>query len=203
VAATLISGEEWLRHPGSVGKPTVGEIRILDENHDEVPTGEIGEIWMRPSKGTSTPYHYLGGEAESLPDGWESQGDLARVDDEGYIYLADRKPDMILVGGSNVYPAEIEAALEEHPAVLGTCVIGLPDEDYGSRVHAVVQCSDTGSDTGSDSVTEDELLEFLRERLVSYKLPRSVEFVDHPLRDEAGKVRRAQIRAERLPVARP
>ncbi|WP_020673666.1 AMP-binding protein [Amycolatopsis nigrescens] len=189
-AGCLISGTEWLEHPGSVGRVRQGEMRILDDEHQDVPTGEVGEIWMRPDPGGPLTYRYLGDTATTLPGGWESQGDLGRMDADGYLYLADRKPDMILVGGSNVFPAEVEAALDEHPAVLSSCVIGLPDDDYGNLVHAVVQVS--------TPVTEEELLAHLRERLVSYKLPRRIEFVDRPLRDEAGKIRRAQVRAERL-----
>ncbi|WP_158890533.1 AMP-binding protein [Amycolatopsis anabasis] len=188
-AGCLISGREWLAHPGSVGRVAAGEIRILDADHHDVPAGEIGEIWMRAGEDAPATYEYLGGTAETLPGGWESQGDLGRLDADGYLYLADRKPDMILVGGSNVYPAEVEAALEEHPAVLSSCVVGLPDDEYGNRVHAVVQAS---------GVSEEDVMEHLRSRLVTYKLPRAIEFVDYPLRDDAGKVRRAQVRAERL-----
>ena len=104
------------------------------------------------------------------------------MDAEGYLYLTDRDTDMILVGGANVYPAEVEAALEEHPRVRGSCVIGLPDEDLGNVVHAIVQVD--------GEVGDAELLTHLRDRLAPYKLPRSFERVNEPLRDEAGKVRR-------------
>jgi bile acid-coenzyme A ligase len=115
---------------------------------------------------------------------------MGRVDAEGYVYLSDRLTDMIVVGGSNVYPAEVEAALDEHPAVRSSCVIGLPDEDLGNAPHALV-------DLVAD-VTDDDLRVFLRERLAPYKVPRSFERVDEPLRDDAGKVRRSALRAARL-----
>ena len=113
-------------------------------------------------------------------------------DADGYLYLGDRMQDMILSGGANIYPAEVEAAIQEHPAVRSVCVIGLPDEDKGNLVYAIVEAD-------PDALAEQELLEFAAERLAKYKLPRVVEFVDAPLRDEAGKVRRAALRKERLP----
>src|SRR5262249_24469358 len=99
---------------------------------------EVGEIYMRRAPGTAETYKYVGATAKTLPDGWESLGDLGWFDEDGYLYLADRRTDMILVGGSNVYPAEIEAALEQHPAVQSCAVIGLPDDDLGARIPAIV-----------------------------------------------------------------
>lgn len=189
-AATLISGEEWLAHKGSVGRVARGQMRILDAEHRDVPAGVVGEIWMRTDPGAPATYHYLGQEAASLAGGWESLGDLGRFDEDGYLYIADRKPDMIVVGGANVYPAEIESALDEHPSVQSSCVIGLPDDEYGNSVHAVIQ-SEAPLDVAA-------LLAHLRERLDPHKLPRTFERVDHPLRDDAGKLRRYTIRAERL-----
>jgi bile acid-coenzyme A ligase len=113
------------------------------------------------------------------------------LDDDGYLYLGDRSQDMILVGGSNVYPAEVEAALAEHPAVSSCAVIGLPDEEMGNRVHAIVEA-------GPAAVGFEDLTTFVAERLAAYKRPRTVEFVDRPLRDDAGKVRRSKLRAERM-----
>ena len=127
----------------------------------------------------------------TLEGGWESLGDMGWFDEDGYLYLGDRLQDMILSGGANIYPAEIEAALNEHPAVHSCAVIGLPDEDRGNVVHAIVQAD-------AADVPVDELLVFLAERLATYKLPRTVEYVDEPLRDDAGKVRRTELRAARL-----
>jgi len=136
------------------------------------------------------PYRYVGATAKTAPDGWESLGDLGYLDDEGFVYLTDRDADMILVGGANVYPAEVEAALDEYPAVRSSCVIGLPHEDLGSVPHALVELVEPTSD--------DVLLAHLGERLAPYKLPRSIERVDEPLRDDAGKVRRSALRTARL-----
>ena len=190
IGGTLISGTEWLAHRGSVGKPTGGRrIRILDEDGRECPTGEIGEVFMMPPGGRGSTYRYIGAEARASRDGWESLGDLGYLDGDGYLYLVDRRTDMIVTGGANVYPAEIEAALDAHPSVLSSAVIGLPDEEFGQRVHAIVQASPPPSD--------DALRSHLAAHLVRYKIPRSFEYVDEPLRDEAGKVRRSALRDAR------
>ena len=189
-SATVIGGAEWLTHRGSVGRPIFGEIMICDAEGNELPAGEMGEVWMRSQRETPS-YRYVGATARVRDGGWESLGDMGYVDEEGYLYLGDRQQDMILTGGANVYPAEVESAINEHPAVRSCAVIGLPDEDKGNVIHAIVE-----ADAGS--VSERDLLDFLGERLVRYKLPRSVEFVDEPIRDDAGKVRRAALRAERL-----
>jgi bile acid-coenzyme A ligase len=115
------------------------------------------------------------------------------LDEDGYLYLGDRMQDMVLSGGANIYPAEVEAALQEHPAVRSVVVIGLPDDDLGNRLHAIVEAD-------AASVTEDDLRTFLADRVVRYKIPRTFEFVDEALRDDAGKVRRGQLRADRLPA---
>jgi bile acid-coenzyme A ligase len=189
-AATLINGNEWLEHRGSVGRCVIGEMEITDDAGNVLPPGEVGELWMRAPLGPT--YEYLGATARGREGGWESLGDLGWKDEDGYIYLADRLTDMVLVGGSNVYPAEVEAALDEHPAVLSSCVIGLPDEDLGNRLHAIVQA-------GTD-VSDEDLTAWCAERLTRYKVPRTFERVDTPLRDDASKVRRSQLRAERLPA---
>jgi len=188
-AFTVIGGRDWLAHPGSVGRP-YGEISVRDQAGAELPAGEVGKVWLRPGPGLAAPYRYIGAEAERLEDGWECLGDVGYVDVEGYLYLMDRDTDMILVGGANVYPAEIEAALDQHPQVLSSCVVGLPDDDLGSVPHALVQLR--------GEVTDDELRVHLAARLAPYKLPRSFERVAEPLRDDAGKVRRSHLRAERL-----
>jgi len=187
---TVISGEEWVERRGSVGRPVFGEMRVLDTEGNPLPPGEVGEIWMRRGADAPLPYRYIGARARARPDGWESLGDMGRIDADGYVYLSDRETDMILVGGSNVYPAEVEAALDEHPAVASSCVIGLPDEEYGNAVHAIVQTR--------ESLTGHELERFLGERLVKYKRPRTYEFVTTPLRGDDGKVRRTALRAQRL-----
>jgi bile acid-coenzyme A ligase len=189
-AVTTITGTEWLTHRGSVGKVTVGEMVAVGEDGSFLPPGEIGEIYMRRPAGAPPSYKYIGATAKTLDGGWESLGDIGYFDEEGYLYLADRRTDMILVGGSNVYPAEIEAALEEHDAVQSCAVIGLPDDDLGNKVHAIVQTKGV--------VDEAALRAHLADKLVTYKQPRSYEFVDEPLRDDAGKVRRSALREARL-----
>ncbi len=192
IGATMIGGREWLERRGSVGRVTPGAgIRILDHAGEDVAPGEIGEIYFRPAGGPGSTYHYLGAEPRRRGE-WESFGDLGWLDPDGYLYLADRRTDLIISGGANVYPAEVEAALDEHPAVSSCAVIGLPDEDMGNVVHAIVHLDPTVPEP-SDAT----LQEFLAERLVSYKIPRSIERVDGPVRDDAGKVRRSALRSDR------
>ena len=183
---TFVSGEQWLAHRGSVGVVVAGEMKVLDDDGNECPPGVVGEVYMRPSPGSAPTYRYVGATAKSR-DGWDSLGDLGHFDADGFLYLSDRRVDMFTVGGRNVYPAEIEAALSEHPDVLSCLVVGVPDEDLGQVPYALVQ---------TPGLDEASVLEFLRDRVESYKLPRTVEFVDTPLRDDAGKARRSAVRDE-------
>jgi bile acid-coenzyme A ligase len=191
-AVTMISGEDWRTHRGSVGRAVVGELVVLDRDGRQVPPGEVGEVWMRRGPDDPGPYRYIGAEPKGRAGGWESVGDMGWLDADGYLYLADRQTDMILIGGANVYPAKVEAALEAHPAIRSACVVGLPDEDLGSVPHAIVQ--------STVPVPDDELRAFLSERLSRFKVPRSFERVEEPLRDDAGKVRRSALRDARIPV---
>ena len=188
--ATIITGPEWLAHRGSVGKVQPGTVLITDEDGEQVGIGEMGEVWMRSLRDTPT-YKYVGAAARTREGGWESLGDMGRLDADGYLYLGDRAADMILSGGANIYPAEIESAIQEHPSVRSCAVIGMPDEDKGNTVHAIVEAN-------ISDVSENDLRLFLAERLVSYKVPRTFEYVDFALRDDAGKVRRSALRAERI-----
>ncbi len=189
-AVTIITGTEWLEHRGSVGRVTSGEMKVCDEDGNELPVGQQGEVWMRSTRDTPT-YEYVGADAKTLDGGWESLGDVGWFDADGYLYLGDRVADMILSGGANIYPAEVENALNEHPDVHSCAVIGLPHDDRGNDVHAIVQ-------SDAAQAPESELLAFLADRLAAYKLPRSFEYVTTPLRDDAGKVRRSALRAERI-----
>lgn len=190
---TVIDGAEWLAHPGSVGRPALGSrFRVLDAEARDSPVGTVGEVFMMPAGGPGSTYRYLGAEPRQV-DGWESLGDLGRLDEDGYLYLADRSADLVLSGGANVYPAEVEAALDSHPAVRSSAVFGLPDDDLGERVHAVVDVADASVETA-------ELMAHLADRLARYKLPRALEVVRDPLRDDAGKLRRSALRADRLGV---
>ena len=188
--STWITGTEWLDHKGSVGKLRGGgKVKVVDQEGNELPVGEIGELFMLPPGGQGSTYHYIGAEPKAMDGGWESLGDMGHVDAEGYIYLADRKTDMILSGGANIYPAEIEAAIDAFPGVRSSAVIGLPDEDMGQSVHAIIDAP--------TKIDDAALVHFLGDKLAPYKIPRSLEYVNEPLRDDAGKTRRSALLAER------
>ena len=187
-AAILITGEEWMHKPGSVGRAPPGALSVRDEDGNICPPNVVGEIFFAPE--TATRFHYVGGDARLDGEGRMSLGDLGYLDEDGYLFLSDRRTDMILRGGANIYPAEVEAALIEHPAICDAIVLGLPCEDYGARVHAVIQ--------PAKELPLDEIDSFVRARLAGYKCPESYELVDMPLRDEAGKIRRGALRDERL-----
>lgn len=194
IGTTVITGGEWLTHRGSVGRVMPGsQMRILDEDGKECAVGEIGGIYFLPDNGRNSTYSYIGAKNAAVGD-WETYGDLGYVDEEGYLYIADRRTDMIVSGGANIYPAEVEAAIDQHPDVKSSIVIGLPDADLGQRTHAIVQLADSARASAAD----DALRAFLAERLVRYKIPRTFEFTSEDLRDDAGKARRSQLRAERM-----
>lgn len=189
-ALTFVSGTQWLAHPGTVGVVVAGEMKVLDDDGNECPPGVVGEIYMRPTPGSTPTYRYVGTTAKSR-DGWDTIGDLGHyedADDGRYFFLSDRRVDMFTVGGRNVYPAEIESALAEHPEIMSCLAVGVPDDDLGQVPHALVQAT--------ADLTEESVCAFLAERLAGYKVPRAVEFVDRPLRDEAGKARRSAVREE-------
>lgn len=187
-AALLITGEEWLRKPGSFGKAPPELVTIRDESGAPCPPCEIGEIFFGGDAGTR--FHYIGAEAKLDDGGGLSLGDLGWIDADGYLFLSDRRSDMIIRGGANIYAAEVEAALGEHPAVADAVVVGLPCPDLGQRVHAIVQAD---ADLAIHAVDS-----FVRTRLAGYKCPESYEIVGDALRSDAGKVRRAALRDERL-----
>jgi len=196
--ATWISGSEWLQHKGSVGKCIRdSRVKILDEQGGECAPGEIGEVYMMPASGPGSTYHYIGAETKVADGGWETLGDVGWLDEDGYLYLADRRTDMIISGGANIFPAEVESALAEHPGVDTAVAIGLPDEDLGQAVHAIIY----SPPDYQEPLGEQDLRPFVEERLARYKTPRTYEFVDFSLRDDAGKVRRSQLRQERIDAA--
>lgn len=190
--STTIQGQDWLTHRGSVGKPVeTCEMKIVSEDGQTLPPGQVGEVYIRPLTGQGTTYRYLGAAAKAIEGGWESLGDMGWMDADGFLYLADRLSDMIIVGGANIYPAEVEAALDSFPGVRSSAVIGLPDDNTGNRLHAIIDRPEGPAD-------EKTLLAHLNQHLVRYKTPRTFEWVNEPLRDEAGKVRRSALRKERL-----
>ena len=162
----------------------------MDRDGQVVPTGEIGLVHFLPPGGAGSTYRYLGAEGRRTEEGWETLGDLGYLDADGYLYLTDRETDMIVSGGANVYPAEVEAAIDSFGAVRSSAVIGLPDEDLGQRVHAIVDAP--------GGLDEAGLRTHLREQLAGYKVPRTFECVAEPLRDDAGKVRRVALRDARM-----
>ena len=181
-------GPSGCRTPAVWDAPSWAEMQVRDPAGAPLPPGDRRDL-DAPRLGRARPYRYLGAEARTAGDGWESVGDMGSMDVEGYVYLADRTSDMLIVGGANVYPAEVESALREHPEVGTAVVIGLPHEDLGQVPHALLELE--------GEVTDEELRAHLAERLVSYKIPRSFERVSEPLRDDAGKVRRSALAAAR------
>lgn len=193
MGGTSISGREWLAHRGSVGRlPDNGTISVLDEAGTPCPPKQVGEIFFRPPGGPNSTYHYIGADAKSS-GAWQSYGDLGWTDEEGYLYIADRRTDLIISGGANIYPAEVEAAVDSHPAVASSVAIGLPDDDLGQRLHIIVELK-----AGIAAPDTTDLLAHLAARLTPYKIPRSIEFVVEALRNEAGKVRRSALRDESI-----
>lgn len=189
-AITIVNGEQWLTHRGSVGQVAMGHMKILDDDGHECPPGTVGEIYMRPPRETGGPtYRYIGSEPTTR-DGWETIGDLGWFDEDGFLYLSDRRVDMFNVGGRKVYPAEIEVALCEHPSVLSSLAVGVPDDDLGQVPYVLVEAD---PNAGLD---DNAVKAFLSERIAGYKVPRFVEFRTEPLRDTAGKARRSAVRAD-------
>ena len=185
----VITGQEWLAKPGSVGKAGPGTLRVLREDGSEADIGEVGEIHF-PAAGRGK-FHYIGADAKADASGGYSIGDLGHIDADGYLFLADRRSDLIVRGGANIYPAEVEAVLDEHPLVATSAVVGLPAGDLGERVHAIIQLRD-GKPLDLASITAH-----VAERLAKYKWPASYEVSETPLRDDAGKVRRSRLKEER------
>lgn len=185
VGASFIRAQDWLAHPGSVGKPLVGAPHILDENGNELPPGHTGEIYYEGGH----PFTYLNDEAKTVAardaHGWVTVGDVGYLDDDGYLYLTDRRHHMIISGGVNIYPQEAEDMLITHPRVLDAAVFGIPDESMGQSVKAAVQTVDA-----SDATDEfaQELLAWLRERLAHFKCPRSISFEVQLPRSDTGKL---------------
>jgi bile acid-coenzyme A ligase len=189
---TAIGGRDWLQHRGSVGKLlTPGQMNVFRDDGVPCSLGEIGEIRFLPPSGTEPTYHYIGGESRCDAHGWDTLGDLGWLDAEGFLYIADRRSDLIVRGGANIYPAEVELALEAHPGIVSAAVVGLRHEELGRTVHAIVHAH------AGSTLAPADLDHFLRRRLAPYKLPQSYEFSAMPLRDEAGKLRRQMLRDQR------
>jgi long-chain acyl-CoA synthetase len=188
--STLITAEEWLTHPGSVGRSMAGPVHILDENGEELPPGQPGEIFFEGG----FDFEYLNDPDKTASSrdsrGWKTVGDIGYVDEEGYLYLTDRRHHMIISGGVNIYPQEAENMLVTHPKVMDAAVFGVPDEEMGQRVKGVVQTVDEADAT--DAFAE-ELLGWLRDRLAHYKCPRSISFEAQLPRTDTGKLYKQEL----------
>ncbi|WP_273733854.1 fatty-acid--CoA ligase FadD4 [Mycolicibacterium septicum] len=185
IGATVIFAEDWLTHPGSVGKPMNGLVHILDEDGNEVPPGQAGEIFFEGG----ADFEYLNDAEKTASSrdshGWKTVGDIGYVDEDGYLYLTDRRHHMIISGGVNIYPQEAENMLVVHPKVMDAAVFGIPDDEMGQSVKGVVQTVDPADATPEFA---EELLGWLRERLTHYKCPRTISFEAELPRTDTGKL---------------
>jgi acyl-CoA synthetase (AMP-forming)/AMP-acid ligase II len=187
---TVLVPEDQLRKPGSCGRPYGGiEIKVVDDDGNALPAGQPGELFVR-SPLAIDGYHATEERLAELGGEWKSVGDVAYVDDEGYVYICDRKKDMIITGGMNVYPAEIEAVLHAHPDVMDVAVFGIPDDEWGERVHAVVQ------PRAGATIDLDALAAYAEDHLANYKRPRSWQVRDQLPRTESGKLLKRVLRDE-------
>lgn len=200
VGVTFIAARDWAARPGTVGRSVTGVIHVCGDDGAELATGEVGVVYFERDE---NPFNYHNDDAKTAgarhPDRptWWTIGDMGRVDDDGYLYLTDRKAFMIIAGGVNIYPAEIEGRMIMHPAVADVAVFGLPDADMGEYVHAVVQPAE-GVVPGPELAAE--LLAFAREGLSRFKVPRVLDFKEVLPRLESGKLRKDVLRAEHLPA---
>ncbi len=185
IGSTLITAEEWLTHPGSVGKSMMTPLHILDEDGNELPPGQAGEIYFEGG----LDFEYLNDPAKTASSrdshGWKTVGDIGYLDEDGYLYLTDRRHHMIISGGVNIYPQEAENLLVTHPKVMDAAVFGVPDDEMGQSVKGVVQTVDPADATEAFA---DELLVWLRDRLAHYKCPRSISFEAELPRTDTGKL---------------
>jgi bile acid-coenzyme A ligase len=188
----MMTGAEWAEHRGATGRPVDSTLSIRDEAGNELPRGEVGDIYVKPDPERRI-FEYIGiPTPDPTPDGFWTLGDIGWMDDEGYLYVTDRRKDMIVSGGANVFPAEVEAALSEHPDVLDQVVVGVPDDEWGQRVHAIVQVTDP-----ANPPSPDELRAWCKDRLASYKVPKTFEVVERVPRTDAGKLNRTDLGSER------
>ena len=189
---TLATPEEWNQKPGTVGKPwPISEIRILDDDGKPVPSNEPGTVWIKMADYTFEYYKDEAKTEESWSEGFFTVGDVGYLDDDGFLFLADRKADMIISGGVNIYPAEVEAVFLTHPDVADAAVFGIPNEDWGEEVKAAIELRDKGQ---AGPEMEEKLLTFAAEHAAKYKVPRSVDFVDEMPRDPNGKLYKRKLR---------
>jgi long-chain acyl-CoA synthetase len=192
-AGSVVDAKTWLEHPGTVGKPiTEGQVVIGDDEGDPLPTGTIGLIFLRAPEGAEFKYFKDAAKTDAAYRGrYFTLGDVGYLDEDGYLYLTDRSSNLIISGGVNIYPAEVDGALLEHPAVADAATIGVPSEEWGEEVLAVVELR--GGYAPSDELAE-ELKAFCRERIAHFKCPRRVEFTDALPRQDNGKIYKRLLR---------
>ena len=197
--ATMVRPEEWLRFPGTVGRAIEGtELKICDDGRNSVQAGETGKVWIRSALTDFEYHHDPEKTAANRADGFISVGDIGYLNEEGYLFLCDRDADVIISGGVNIYSAEIEAVLADHPDVADVAVIGVPNAEWGEEVKAIVVAADSAVDP---QVLNDSILAFCAERLARYKLPRSVELRESlPRQVESGKLYKRLLKAEFWPA---
>jgi long-chain acyl-CoA synthetase len=190
----LVGAEEWLTKPGTVGRPGPGfDNRILDDDGNELPANTIGTIYMRaPDSGRFEYYKDADKTARSYRGDHFTLGDMGYFDDDGYLFLTGRSAELIISGGVNIYPQEVDNELLKHPAVRDVCTVGVPNEEWGEEVRSVVELA-TGFEP--DEPLSAELIEWARERLAGFKCPRAIDYVTRLPRSEAGKIQRRLVRA--------
>jgi long-chain acyl-CoA synthetase len=196
---TAIDSEDWLAHPGSVGRALVGTPHIVDDEGAELPPGEVGTVWSEG--GPQFEYHNAPEKTAETRNqhGWTTVGDIGYLDEEGYLYLTDRKADMIISGGVNIYPQEAENVLVTHPAVADAAVFGVPDRELGEEVKGVVQLL---PGRRPETELESELLSYCHQRLAKYKCPRTIDFTDELPRHPTGKLYKRLLRDRYAAAAR-
>jgi long-chain acyl-CoA synthetase len=193
-AGTSVESDEWLRKPGTVGRVPDAHVEIRDEEGNPVPTGEVGTIYLRAPDEPEARFEYYK-DSEKTSRAYRGDfftlGDMGYIDEDGYLFLTDRSADLIISGGVNIYPAEVDAVLLTHPAVADSCTIGVPNDEWGEEVKAVVELK-PGWEPSEELARE--LIEYCRDRLAHYKCPRSVAFDDDLPRHETGKLYRRLVR---------
>ncbi len=198
---TIVTSQEWLERPGTVGRPWPGaDIRILDESGAEVPRGAVGTVYIHLGPQGFRYYNDDAKTAESRRGDYFTVGDIGTMDDDGYLYLKERSANLIIVGGVNIYPVEIENALLGHPGVADAAVFGVPDADLGERVVAVVELRDAAR-RADEGQARDELLAHCAQQLARFKVPREVTFIDRMPRDDSGKLFKRLLRERHPAVA--
>jgi long-chain acyl-CoA synthetase len=189
---TIVTAEQWLAHPGTVGRAWPNsEVRILDDEGEDCKPGEIGTVYMKMAAAQFEYYKDKAKTEASRKHGFFTVGDVGYLDEDGWLFLRDRKTDMIISGGVNIYPAEIEGELLTHPKVGDAAVFGIPHPDWGEEVKAVVE---PAADVEPGPALQEEILAFLRERVAGYKVPRTIDFVDALPRDPNGKLYKRKLR---------